>query len=164
MVGANNRRHNVWLCRCDCGNEVEVIATDLTTGHTCSCGCLMRETASKTMTTHGKTGTRLNVVWQGMLARCNNQHHKSYKNYGGRGIKVCDEWLDFTAFEEWAFANGYDENAPRGQCTLDRIDNNGNYEPNNCRWADMKTQMQNQRPRKKGYKRGPYKKRATATV
>ena len=84
-----------------------------------------------------------------MKARCSNPNNHKYKDYGGRGIKVCDEWLhSFTKFYEWAMANGYDYDAPLGQCTLDRIDVDGNYCPENCRWADAKTQANNQRPRK----------------
>lgn len=164
LQGTNHRRHNMWHCKCECGNEVNVSATDLITGHTRSCGCLMRETATETMTTHGKSKERLYTVWQGMIGRCNRPSLKCYKNYGGRGIEVCDEWRDYEAFRQWALENGYDENAPRGQCTIDRIDVNGNYEPSNCRWVDAKTQAQNQRPRKKGYKRGHYKRRATAVT
>lgn len=158
-VGTNEARHNVWRCKCDCGNEIQVSATDIVSGHTRSCGCLMRETSAKTLTTHGKSKERLYTVWQGMLGRCNRPSLKSYENYGGRGIKVCEEWRDYEAFREWAYANGYDENAPIQQCTIDRIDVNGDYEPSNCRWVDAKTQAKNKRPRKKGYKRGHYKKR-----
>lgn len=165
MIGQNKSRRNLWLCKCDCGNETVVTASDLASGHTQSCGCLMRETTSKSFTTHGKSKERLYIVWQGMIGRCNRPSLKHYKNYGGRGIKVCDEWMhDYEAFRAWAYANGYDENAPIQQCTIDRIDVNGDYEPSNCRWVDSKTQANNQRPRKKGYKRGPYKKRSLATV
>lgn len=163
-VDKNGHRNNRWLCKCDCGNEAVISASELVNGHTRSCGCLMRETSAKTLTTHGKSKERLYTVWQGMIGRCNRPSLKSYKYYGGRGIKVCDEWLhDYEAFREWAYANGYDENAPIQQCTIDRIDVNGNYEPSNCRWADAKTQARNQRPRKRGYKRGSYKK-ATAVA
>lgn len=80
-----------------------------------------------------------------MRQRCNDPAHKSYHNYGGRGITVCSEWDDYAAFERWAFDNGYDPSAPYGACTLDRIDVNGNYEPGNCRWVDAKEQAKNKR-------------------
>lgn len=164
-VGKDKFNNALWRCKCDCGNEIDVTATDLVSGHTRSCGCLMRETSAKMLTTHGKSKERLYTVWQGMLGRCNRPSSEAYKNYGGRGIKVCDEWAnDYEVFRDWAYANGYDENAERNQCTIDRIDVNGNYEPSNCRWADAKTQASNQRPRKKGYKRGSYKKRTVVTV
>ena len=84
-----------------------------------------------------------------MITRCYNDKVESYKNYGGRGIRVCDEWRnDYAAFREWALANGYDPNAERGKCTIDRINNDGNYCPENCRWVDMHVQRVNQRPRK----------------
>lgn len=99
---------------------------------------------------HGGNGTRLHNVWIMMKQRCNNPNTGEYHRYGGRGIKVCDEWASFANFRDWAMANGYDPAAPRGACTLDRVDNDGNYEPSNCRWVDMKEQMKN-RP-----KRGVY--------
>lgn len=160
-VGVATNRHNIWECQCDCGNTAFVLSTELINGHTKSCGCLMKETVSRMMSTHGLSDSRLYTVWCGVVARCENPAHKSYKNYGGRGIKICSEWRnDFTAFHDWALANGYDENAPRGQCTIDRIDVNGDYEPNNCRWVTQAEQMKNTRPRKRGYKRGHYKKRS----
>lgn len=159
-IGANKRRQILWKCKCDCGNEHTVPATDLISGHTQSCGCLMRDTVSEQFSTHGESKSRLYIVWSGMINRCEHPTHRGYQNYGGRGIKVCDEWRhSYEAFRDWALANGYDENAPWGQCTIDRIDVNGNYEPSNCRWVDWATQAQNRRPRKSGYKRGPYKKR-----
>lgn len=91
---------------------------------------------------------RIYGIWSKMKERCYNIKDKSYKNYGGRGIEVCDEWKNNSrAFIEWAYNNGYDENAKYGDCTIDRIDVNGNYEPNNCRWVDMKTQSNNKRPK-----------------
>lgn len=160
MVGADERRHNLWKCQCDCGEQVIVTATSLITGHTKSCGCLMRETVSKQFTKHGESKSRLHTVWMGMINRCEHPSHKGYQYYGGRGIKVCDEWRQsYEAFRDWALANGYDENAPRNECTIDRIDVDGDYEPSNCRWADAKTQANNQRPRKIGFKKGHYRKR-----
>lgn len=139
-----------WLCKCDCGNDTIVLSSALVHGSTESCGCLARELriegSRKSLTTHGKRYTRLYSVWASMKNRCYNPHEKSYRYYGGRGISICAEWLnDFAAFYEWAMSNGYDPNAPKGKCTIDRIDVNGNYEPSNCRWVDMATQNKNRR-------------------
>ena len=128
-----------WLCQCECGQTTTVDSYSLRSGHTKSCGCIHGEF-------HGSSYSRLYGVWNNMRNRCYNPNKESYKHYGGRGIRVCDEWLhSFAAFKEWAMSTGYDPSAPYGQCTLDRIDVNGNYEPSNCRWVDFKTQANNTR-------------------
>lgn len=138
-----------WLCRCDCGKEAVVSVSNLRNGHTKSCGCLVSTTAIKTRTKHGHKKkakvNRLYPVWRNMKQRCDLPTHKYYKSYGGRGITVCQEWRDYDNFRKWAYANGYDEDAPRGSCTIDRIDVDGNYEPSNCRWVSMDVQAKNKR-------------------
>lgn len=143
---SNGRTYRYWLCRCDCGKEVEVSTEHLRSGNTKSCGCYSYELSQKLNYQHGMTDTRLHVVWKNMKRRCYCSDLESYKNYGGRGIKICDEWKnDFLAFYKWSIENGYDENAKHGECTLDRIDNNGDYEPSNCRWVNMYVQTRNTR-------------------
>lgn len=98
----------------------------------------------RTPSLYSRTKTpRLYNVWRSMKKRCLLTTHDYYYRYGGRGIRICDEWMDFPTFARWAYENGYDENAPKGKCTLDRIDNNGNYEPSNCRWVSAKEQQHN---------------------
>lgn len=133
-----------WRCRCDCGTEHIAAGYQLRLGRIKSCGCLSIETTVNRATTHGKSNSRLWRVWSSMKNRCCCASHRNYTSYGGRGITVCDEWQhNFQAFYDWAMANGYDENAPYMQCTIDRIDNDKGYSPDNCRWVDMKVQRHN---------------------
>ena len=139
-----------WKCKCDCGNITIVRHGDLRNGSTVSCGCYNYEKES-VLKTHGYSRTKLGRVFDGMKQRCNNPNNKNYEKYGGRGIRICTEWLNDTKkFFDWAIRNGYKEGL-----SIDRINVNGNYEPDNCRWADSETQCLNQRIRKDnktGYK------------
>jgi hypothetical protein len=140
-----------WVGKCDCGNITEPIkGTALRDGTTKSCGCLQTEATIKRNLKHGMCGSRIYIVWGNMVQRCTNPNYYQFKDWGGRGIAICEEWRNsFQAFYDWAIANGYDENAKRGECTLDRIDVNGNYEPSNCRWVTMKEQAANKRKENK---------------
>lgn len=134
------RRESRWICKCDCGNEVIAVGYRLTSGKTRSCGCLNKEITIATSTTHGLSHEKLYFVWKAMIARCENSKNPRYKDYGGRGVKVYSEWHDVQKFIEWANVSGYKEGLE-----IDRIDNDGNYEPNNCRWATRETQTRNTR-------------------
>ena len=130
----------MWLCKCDCGNIVSIRGYSLRSGNTQSCGCIQKETNIKLRQTHGMAKTRLYNIWQSMKRRCSSPTMSCYKYYGGRGIKVCNEWQSFEPFCEWALANGYTENL-----TIDRIDVNGNYALSNCRWITIQEQQRNKR-------------------
>lgn len=132
--------HSVWNCKCECGKFFEVVGNALLTGNTKSCGCLPEHSLFDGVP---KTQKRVYSVWSGMMARCYNENNVSYGHYGARGIKVCENWKDFRTFYQWAKETGYDENAPRGVCTIERIDVNGDYEPNNCTWVDTMRQTAN---------------------
>lgn len=133
----HKKRRAYWLCVCECGNLTEVSYDNLKTNNTKSCGCYNKDVHMK----HNKCNTRLYYILDNMKMRCYNKNNKDYQNYGARGIVVCDEWLhDFQAFHDWAMENGYRENL-----TIDRIDNNKGYSPDNCRWVDIKTQSRNTR-------------------
>lgn len=141
-VQPSGQQYAQWLCKCECGNETVVRTTFLIKGRTKSCGCLVKEKNS----THGLKKSRLYAVWRDIKARCFNPNAVNFKNYGAKGITICDKWRnDFKAFYDWAMDNGYNPKAKKGECTIDRIDVNGNYEPNNCRWVDNITQQNNKR-------------------
>jgi len=136
----SDKERSRWLCKCECGNEVIVVGSSLRNGKTSSCGCLNKEIVKRMFTTHGMSANPLYFVWKNMLERCSNEDLKVYKHYGGRGISVCAEWEDINTFMEWANENGYKEGLE-----IDRIDNDGDYIPNNCRFTTRKEQMLNTR-------------------
>ena len=140
----NGRKRTKLKCLCNCGNITSVDRSNLLRGGVKSCGCYKKDYIKATKSTHGEAHSRLYNVWSSMKNRCYNRNEPEYKNYGGRGIVMCDEWLnDYLSFKKWAEETGYDKDAPKGQCTIDRIDVNGNYEPSNCRWITMEEQLKN---------------------
>ena len=142
FAGINKNHLATWECLCECGNVAVVLGNSLRTGNTTSCGCVFKDN-SKRWYRHGDSHNRLHNLWNGMIQRCSDVNSNTYHRYGGRGIKVCDEWLVYENFRDWAISTGYDAFAPFGKCSLDRIDNEGNYEPSNCRWVSLSEQAKN---------------------
>lgn len=131
----------LFLCKCDCGNTKKITGIDLRSGRVNSCGCLKKELITKKNTTHNLTNSRLYSIYYNMMSRCTNKNSSHFSDYGGRGIKICNEWKDnFLNFYNWAISHGYSDNL-----SIDRIDVNGNYEPSNCRWATNEIQCNNKR-------------------
>lgn len=135
-----NSRGAFWVCICDCGNKSIVIGSNLRNGRTKSCGCLRKELLIKRNTSHNMSKSAPYRTWRAMKNRCYNKKHPQYHDYGGRGVAVCDRWLN-------SFENFYSDmgDKPTSQHSIDKIDNNGNYEPKNCRWATATQQVRNQR-------------------
>jgi hypothetical protein len=149
----NNKHGNTqWLCKCDCGNEIIVLASSLSFGRTVSCGCFASEATSKRFKKHGQSGikrSRLYSIWAGMKARCNSGDIRVARYYKDRGISVCDEWESFKGFTmdmERSYIKHSEKHGEKNT-SLDRIDPNKGYSKDNCRWATSKIQSKNQRPK-----------------
>lgn len=128
----------LWRCACECGNEKIVYGGSLVSGYTKSCGCISKERPSHTI--HGGKGTPIYLLWKSMRERCNTTSSSSYRDYGGRGIKICSEWDDYRRFKEWAETSGY-----KSGLSIERKNVNGNYEPSNCTWIPVGKQARNTR-------------------
>lgn len=150
----NRGRRVAWHCLCDCGNMCVVNAAELRRADTKSCGCYHKKRASEANLTHGKAATRIYSIWRTMIRRCDSPKDRKFDQYGGRGIRVCDDWRDVNRFAAWAHANGYAEDL-----TIDRVDNDGGYDPTNCRWATWSEQNRNRRPYKLRFYPKPWKRK-----
>lgn len=146
-LGANGQRNIVWRGICDCGGQIRATTSDLKRGKVRSCGC----SHCKDRQTLGGKPTRLYRIWKNMKKRCFNTQNHDFMYYGARGISICNDWLEFAPFQKWALNNGYSDDL-----TLDRIDNAGDYEPKNCRWATRKEQAQHRRPNGTVFRNGEY--------
>lgn len=140
-LGTDKWGQATWVCLCSCGKKFTTTGGNVRSGNTKSCGCKKKSLIKEANMTHGDSNTRLYNIWGDMRRRCHSPKNYSFENYGARGISVCVEWKNsYESFKGWSENNGYAVNL-----SIDRIDNDGNYLPNNCRWVDMKVQGRNKR-------------------